>query len=475
MNNQEQASPAEIDIATMPFSRGFIEFSWHTSIVDIPAASWDSCLGPPLKDEIKDTATIDAQQYRRSPFLEHAWMRCLEDSGCASEETGWTPRHLSMRVHSSRVNQKSNSGIEDNDISTIDGCVPAYIKTHSRGEFIFDNAWADAAFRNGIDYYPKLLLGVPFTPVTGSRILWHPRLWDTFSYDEMEEMTIVVGDFLKQSALRGIPLNDEALCSSVHINFCTDKEATALAGPLDVTPIQFNVKKNGDDLSSDSRKSSVSTVRNDDHDVDAFEAMLRQLERNENDSYLRRVSIQYHWNNRHPRENGRLFRDFTDYLSCFRSKRRISIKRERAKARDDGKIQIDTIQGGDILKVEGLVERMYEVYVSTVDKLYWGRQYLSLDFFQRLCQTSFIHNLCFMCARNVPENEAAARILRAEDVFAGTFNVVKDGVFYGRYWGCLPGYEMKNLHFEVCYWSAIDFCIENGLRRMEPGAGGGGT
>lgn len=53
-------------------------------------------------------------------------------------------------------------------------------------------------------------------------------------------------------------------------------------------------------------------------------------------------------------------------------------------------------------------------------------------------------------------------------------DVIKDGVFYGRYWGCLPEYEVKNLHFEVCYWSAIEYCIDQGLNRMEPGAGGGG-
>jgi predicted N-acyltransferase len=137
---------------------------------------------------------------------------------------------------------------------------------------------------------------------------------------------------------------------------------------------------------------------------------------------------------------------------------------------EDEQIRVDAIAGKDILQYEGLVERMFEIYVSTIDKMYWGRQYLTLEFFQLLAKSDFVKNLCFMCARHRSTGDK----LRAEDVFAGTVNIVKDGVFYGRYWGCLPGKEVKNLHFETCYWSAIDYCIKNGLKRMEPGAGGGG-
>ena len=112
---------------------------------------------------------------------------------------------------------------------------------------------------------------------------------------------------------------------------------------------------------------------------------------------------------------------------------------------------------------------MFELYMSTVDKMFWGRQYLSLEFFQLLAKSDFIDNLCFMCAA---KRKAAGERLEASDVIAGTFNVVTDGVFYGRYWGCLE--EVKNLHFETCYYSAVEFCISNGINYMEPGAGGGG-
>jgi predicted N-acyltransferase len=111
---------------------------------------------------------------------------------------------------------------------------------------------------------------------------------------------------------------------------------------------------------------------------------------------------------------------------------------------------------------------MFQIYLSTVNKMMWGRQYLTRDFFSLLTRSDFIDNICFMCARRRSTGET----LKAADVIAGTFNVVKNGVFYGRYWGCLE--EVKNLHFETCYWAAIEYCINHGLQRMEPGAGGGG-
>jgi predicted N-acyltransferase len=189
------------------------------------------------------------------------------------------------------------------------------------------------------------------------------------------------------------------------------------------------------------------------------------------DNYLRRTSLQYHWTNSNVNNDGKPYESFDDYLGCFKSKRRITIRREREKVQYDEGIRVEAITGKDILKYEGLVERMFEIYVSTVDKLYWGRQYLTLEFFQLVCKSDFVKNLCFMVARCKSTGDE----LRADHVFAGTFNIVKDGVFYGRYWGCLAGRHVKNLHFETCYWSAIDYCIQNGLKRMEPGAGGGGT
>jgi predicted N-acyltransferase len=449
--SEETREDLQRNSTLVEFSAGELEFKVHSSVSEIPAEDWDSCLA-------MNCSSDDSSCQRSSPFLEHAWLRCLEESGCASERTGWTPSHVSIRIHgkkssSDKISNDQNKNKNDNSpVSALDGFVPVYLKSHSMGEFIFDNSWADAAYRSGMEYYPKLLIGVPFTPVTGPRIVWHPRVWRKYSKEVVAELYHSVGSFLKQYAVSN-------RWSSVHINFCTDQEATLLAGALEEPSLPDDETSNGKDQNSKNNPLA-----------DQFRSIFRQLQYTDNNSYLRRTSIQYHWKNKNPRQNGKPFRDFEDYLACFRSKRRITTKRERAKVRKDANIRIDAISGPDILKVEGLMERMFEIYESTVGKLYWGRQYLTLEFFQLLAKSDFVENLCFLLARK----DGGSFPMKAEDIFAGTFNVVKDGVFYGRYWGCLPGYEVQNLHFETCYWSAIEYCITHGLKRIEPGAGGSG-
>jgi predicted N-acyltransferase len=382
-----------------------IYFELHSSIGSIPAEAWDSCL---------------EQDEAASPFLEHAWLRCLEESKCASAETGWVPSHVSILID-----------------GEVNGFVPLYIKGHSMGEFIFDSGWADAAHANGIDYYPKLLVGVPFTPATGQRILLHPTLREKYSRLEIARLRKLLGSFLKQVARAN-------KISSVHINFLTEEEVNDIVGELKVAaaPAIDGIIPN------------------------QVQAMLKRFKYVDKDEYLRRTSLQYHWTNANSKNDGKPYKSFDDYLSCFKSKRRITIRRERNKVMHDEDIRIDAVVGKDILKYDGLVERMFDIYLSTVDKVIWGRQYLTLEFFQLLVKSDFVDNLCFMCARR----QVTGETLLAGDVFAGTFNIVKNGVFYGRYWGCLS--EVKNLHFEACYWSSIEYCIKNGLKRMEPGAGG---
>jgi predicted N-acyltransferase len=280
--------------------------------------------------------------------------------------------------------------------------------------------------------------------VTGQRILLDPALG--YTRDQVAAVRRAIGDFLKQVAFAN-------KISSVHLNFVTDEEATDLARAL--------VKPN--DTNNTKQQQSGSSI------TKSVKAMLSQLSKNK-DTYLRRTSLQYHWTNSNAKNEGKPYETFEEYLGCFKSKRRITIRRERQKVQQDEGIRVDAVTGEDILEHEGLVERMFEIYVSTVERLYWGRQYLSLEFFQLLCESDFVKNLCFMCARL----KSTGAELKASDVFAGTINIVKDGVFYGRYWGCLAGKEVKNLHFETCYWRAIEYCIQNGLQRMEPGAGGAG-
>lgn len=310
----------------------------------------------------------------------------------------------------------------------------------------FDNAYKYTLKRGseGSDNDTSILMSffidfiVPFTPATGSRILWHPSVYERYSEQEIKRFRRAAADFLRQFA------TDNNI-SSVHINFLPDEEATDLAGPLEI--------------SMDDKPDETKGVR---RHVEAFIKKLKAK-----DDYIRRSSIQYHWANSNPNNKGQPYESFDDYLGGFKSKRRINIRRERKRVAEKG-IIIDAVRGREILEYPGLMLRMFEIYRSTIQKMYWGRQYLTPEFFEKIAESDFVDHLCFMCARYNSTDEE----FRAEDVFAGTFNVIKDGVFYGRYWGCL-GDEVKNLHFETCYWSAIEYCIENGIERMEPGAGGG--
>jgi predicted N-acyltransferase len=258
---------------------------------------------------------------------------------------------------------------------------PLYVKGNSEGEFVFDWGWADAAERAGIRYYPKLLVGVPFTPVAGARLLVAPGEDRPLWFQRLG------------TALRDVCNGNDF--SGVHVNF-TQRDAT--------------------------------------------EPLRRE-------GYLLRVGIQYHWHNAG-------FASFDDYLARFRSKRRNQIKRERREMRERG-VALE-IHVGDAI-ADDLFGPMFDFYRATVDNHYYGRPYLNRDFFE-LLRKRFKQRLCFVVAR-----------LDGEPI-AGTANVVKGDVLYGRYWGTTR--PLRHLHFNVCYYAAIEHCIEAGIQRFEPGAGG---
>jgi hypothetical protein len=299
-----------------------------------------------------------------SPFLEWEWLATLEESGAVGPETGWTPKPLVAR-RAGRV---------------VAAC-PLYVKENSEGEFVFDWSWADAAARAGIRYYPKLLVGVPFTPVGGARVLVAPG----------EPRAAWVRRF--GLALREICLANDL--SGVHVNFCRPDEV----GPL------------------------------------------------EEAGFALRLGIQYHWHNEG-------FACFEDYLARFRSKRRNQIRRERREM-EEQRIALRVLRGDEI--TAALARPMHAFYRATVDGRAWGRRYLSRRFFE-LAIERFRHRLCVVVA------EAAG------DLLGGTFNVEKGDALYGRYWGATR--YVRHLHFNACYYAAIDHCIRSGLARFEPGAGG---
>lgn len=299
-----------------------------------------------------------------SPFLKWDWLDSLEQTGCVNEKTGWSPHHLVVE-QSGRI---------------IAAC-PLYLKVHSMGEFVFDYEWAEAAHHVGIQYYPKMLVGVPFTPVTGQRFL-------TAAGEDRAQLVRLIGQALAKIAA-------DNKISSVHVNFCLDDERRSL----------------------------------------------------EEVGFLARRGIQFHWQNQG-------FGSFDDYLASFRSDRRNKIKRERREVIQRG-ISILAIEGAELTQRH--MRTMFRLYKGHVDRLYYGRQYLTQEFFDEICRR-FASNLCLILAE------------REGKIIAGTFNVRDHTAMYGRYWGAFE--DQPFLHFNVCYYSAIEHCIRTRLGRFEAGAGG---
>ena len=299
-----------------------------------------------------------------SPFMKWDWLDVLEQTGCAVEEKGWVPQHI----------------VIERDGEIVAAC-PMYLKLHSMGEFVFDFEWAQYARMVGVKYYPKMLVGVPFTPVTGTRFL-------TARGARRKELIQLIGEVLKRVAR-------EHKLSSIHVNFCLADEVEA----------------------------------------------LREI------GFLPRTGMQFQWENQG-------YRTFDDYLGAFRSDRRNKIKRERRELLHQG-IAIQIVEGEELTPAR--LRTMFGLYKAHVDRLTYGRQYLTRAFFEELSRR-FAPYLCLIVAE------------RDSRAIAGTLNVQDRDVFYGRYWGAHV--DERYLHFNVCYYSAIEHCIARELRRFEAGAGG---
>ncbi|MBK8909573.1 MAG: N-acetyltransferase [Rhodospirillales bacterium] len=317
-----------------------------SAIGDVDAAAWDACAGT------------------RNPFVRHAFLAALEESGAVSAETGWMPQHLAAH---------------DGD-GVLIGCAPLYLKSHSYGEYVFDWAWADAYQRAGGQYYPKLQAAVPFTPVPGPRLLLQP----------------------------GAPA----------------ATADALAGAM----VQLVGRL---DLSSA-------------HVTFAEECEWRRLGAR---GFLLRVGEQYHWLNRG-------YQSFDDFLAALSSRKRKAIRKER-RAVADQDIRIRTVVGGQIEPRHW--DAFYRFYRNTHARK-WGHAYLNRAFFRLLAER--IGDTVVMVVAELGSGEP----------IAGALNIRGPDALYGRYWGCTEA--AKFLHFEVCYYRAIDFAIEHGLSRVEAGAQG---
>ncbi len=311
------------------------------SVGSFDAAAWDACAG--------DT----------NPFVSHAFLSALEDSGSAVARTGWQPLPIAF----------------DEADGTLAGVAPAYAKSHSQGEYVFDHSWADAWERAGGRYYPKLLIASPFSPVPGPRLL--ARMPD---------------------AARALIAGAEALVdrhgmSGAHANFVADDQL---------------------DLFRDA-------------------------------GWLIREGTQFHWAN-----HG--YATFDDFLGELASRKRKAIRKERAAAVEG--LEIVHLSGKEL--IEAHWDAFWYFYQDTGSRK-WGRPYLTRSFFS-------------MLGERMADKVLLMLALRDGKPIAGALNLIGADTLYGRYWGCRE--DVPFLHFELCYYQAIDAAIARGLSRVEAGAQG---
>ncbi len=308
-------------------------------VAGLDAAQWDACAGAD------------------NPFVSHAFLSALEMSGSVGRGSGWQP--LPVLIHGS-------DGV-------LEGAVPAYAKSHSQGEYVFDHGWAEAFMRAGGDYYPKLQIAVPFTPVPGPRLLMR---------DSANAPKLI-------AAIEAVVRENEL--SSAHATFVEEG----------------------------------------------------QLEHFRAADWLIRTGTQFHWANRG-------YASFDDFLGDLSSRKRKAIRKERAGAQQG--LEVVRLPGDQITPEHWAA--FWRFYQDTGARK-WGQPYLTRQFFPLLAET-------------MPERIMLILALRGGKPIAGALNLIGTDALYGRYWGCTE--DVPFLHFELCYYQAIEAAIELGLSRVEAGA-----
>lgn len=315
-------------------------------IVDIPADAWDALIGS------------DDQ-----PFVRHAFLAALEQSGSLQRELGWSPMPLLLY-----------------DGECLIAAAPGYLKSNSHGEFVFDWSWADAYRRNGLAYYPKLLVGVPYSPIGGPRLLVGSG---SGAHQRRRLLVAAIEDLMAQLKL-----------SSAHLNFLRDEDAAALS----------------------------------------------------HDPWLPRFDWQYHFHNRG-------YADFETLLAEFSHKKRKNIRQERRHAHGCG-VAIDWMEGHAMREAD--LDDLHALYVETFDRK-GNTAALTREFFS-------------MIRERMPESLHAAVARRGSRIVAAAIYFSSSTTLYGRYWGARE--DLPGMHFELCYYQAIEYVLRRGLKCCEPGAQG---
>jgi len=318
-------------------------------------------------ETVRDITAVSADDWDRlagsaNPFVSHAFLAALESGGAVGGDSGWDPFHIIVRDGNGR----------------LAAAMPLYVKHHSYGEYVFDHSWANAFERAGGRYYPKLLSAIPFTPVTGPRLL---------AQDASTALKCALADAV-------LALVQQYQISSAHINFVAPSDAQLL----------------------------------------------------QQQGWLVRQGLQFHWHNAN-------YADFDAFLASLSSRKRKNIRKERAGVMAAGVTMRQLT--GDAISPDH-IDAFYRFYLSTIDRK-WGGAYLTLPVFQQLRKTMADKMLLVVA-------EYDGRII------GGALNFIGEDTLYGRNWGA--DIDIPFLHFEACYYQAIDYAIRHGLARVEAGAQG---
>jgi predicted N-acyltransferase len=337
------------------------------AIAQISAAEWDACANPHAASGSGGHSSLTqstCEDEKFNPFISHAFLAALETSKSVGGHSGWLPQHLVLRD-------------SENAVAAV---APCYLKSHSRGEYVFDYGWAEAYERAGGSYYPKLQVAVPFTPATGRRLLVRPCA----KQDEIRRA--LAGGLVELCRI------DEA--SGVHVTFAAEDEYRFLGGL----------------------------------------------------GFLQRTDQQFHWDN--PGYNS-----FDDFLAALAARKRKTIRRERQDALQNG-ISVHCLTGRDL--TEDAWDHFFAFYMETGSRK-WGRPYLTRPFFSLITEAMRDRILLVMAKR-------AGRWI------AGALNFIGSHTLFGRHWGAVEHHPF--LHFELCYYQAIEYAIVNKMPRVEAGAQG---
>ena len=298
------------------------------------------------------------------PLMDYEFFLAMEKSNCTSKLNGWEPFHFLVK--------KNN---------IIVGIIPNFKKLNSNGEYVFDHSWADAYHRFGINYYPKFLSAIPFTPINGIRFFFSSKL-------TINEKNKIIISLIKKI--------EENQVETFHINFINHDQSNYLK--------DFN--------------------------------------------FMQRIGIQYHWSNNN-------YNSFSDFLSMLKSKKKKNIIKERNFIQNLD-IKISLLKGSEIKKEDW--DFFYHCYKNTINKK-WSFKYLNYNFFLELSKSNLIENILLIVAKD-----------KNKKYLACTLNFVGENKLYGRYWGCAQ--EIPFLHFELCYYQAIEYAINNNIEIIEAGAQG---